>query len=388
MGGVLSDLCVLLCKSGCRPSAVASALSFFPPEPPFYSFAPYERERTRGGDVSSAAASSSQVEISYKDAAAETLSAKRAAGSPRPTKIPGPPSSGPLQLVLDEEIEGITPPLKALGRQTGEDSGPLSYTIQTLKSRSGNIVACMFLRHADAGGKCVIVSHGNATDCGAMWERYMEICFRLKINVLGWDYSGYGMSTGTPTEANTYKDIEAVYDFAVSNVVSNPAKELFLYGQSVGSGPSCKIAANRKRPIAGLILHSPIMSGIRVLTMNRGPLCCCDIFPNIDRIRLVRCPVFIIHGEEDEQVDFAHGRALQDAVPEQFQTEPYWVKRAGHNDIVERNRSEFFRRLKRYFGVVEGYVGIDEAGNRKKSSRRVTDLSSQRDASYEIVSQS
>ena len=37
------------------------------------------------------------------------------------------------------------------------------------------------------------------------------------------------------------------------------------------------------------------MSGIRVLTASRL-LSCWDIFPNIDRIRHVKCPVFVIHG--------------------------------------------------------------------------------------------
>ena len=45
----------------------------------------------------------------------------------------------------------------------------------------------------------------------------------------------------------------------------------------------------------GMILHSPILSGIRVLTASRL-LSCWDIYPNIDRIRDVKCFVFIIHG--------------------------------------------------------------------------------------------
>ena len=47
--------------------------------------------------------------------------------------------------------------------------------------------------------------------------------------------------------------------------------------------------------IPGMILHSPILSGIRVLTASRL-LACWDIYPNIDRIKDVKCYVFIIHG--------------------------------------------------------------------------------------------
>jgi hypothetical protein len=36
MGGVVSYLLSLYCKSGCKASVVAAALTFFPPEPPLY----------------------------------------------------------------------------------------------------------------------------------------------------------------------------------------------------------------------------------------------------------------------------------------------------------------------------------------------------------------
>lgn len=85
-----------------------------------------------------------------------------------------------------------------------------------------------------------------------------------------------------------------MYDFAVeSGVTANPRNDLILYGQSVGSGPSCYLAS--RRPVRALILHSPILSGLRVITPNRC-LCCCDIFPNVDRMPRMQCPVFVIHG--------------------------------------------------------------------------------------------
>jgi hypothetical protein len=86
-----------------------------------------------------------------------------------------------------------------------------------------------------------------------------------------------------------------------------------------------------------MILHSPILSGLRVLTENRL-LCCFDIFPNIDRIQSVKCPVFVIHGMRDEevaqrrlihialsfhQVGVHHGMGLFNAVPDQYQYEPW-----------------------------------------------------------------
>jgi len=141
----------------------------------------------------------------------------------------------------------------------------------------------------------IIYSHGNATDCGGMFTRYTELAANLRVNLVAYDYTGYGASTGTPTEAQTYKDIETVYLWCIeSKLVKEPSDQLVLLGQSLGSGPSCYLASRHK--VAGLVLISPIMSGLRVITESRL-LGCFDIFPNIERIRAVRCPVFIVHGQ-------------------------------------------------------------------------------------------
>ena len=67
------------------------------------------------------------------------------------------------------------------------------------------------------------------------------------------------------------------------NLQHIPSSEIILYGQSVGSAPSCYLMT--KQPVCALILHSPLLSGIRVMTMKRSCLACCDVFPNIDRIK-------------------------------------------------------------------------------------------------------
>jgi dienelactone hydrolase len=66
-----------------------------------------------------------------------------------------------------------------------------------------------------------------------------------------------------PTEYNTYADIEAVYECLVRDYGTRP-EEIVLYGQSVGSGPSLELA-KRIPQLRGLVLHSPILSGIRVM---------------------------------------------------------------------------------------------------------------------------
>ena len=66
-----------------------------------------------------------------------------------------------------------------------------------------------------------------------------------------------------PTEYNTYADIEAVYECLERDYGTRP-EEIVLYGQSVGSGPSLELA-KRIPQLRGVVLHSPILSGIRVM---------------------------------------------------------------------------------------------------------------------------
>lgn len=79
-------------------------------------------------------------------------------------------------------------------------------------------------------------------------------------------------------------------------------------------------------------------------------LACLDIYPNIDRIKKVKCPVMVIHGRLDEEVEMSHGLALHQAVPDELKRDPWWVSDRGHNDITEGpgKLAEYIRRIRNY----------------------------------------
>lgn len=56
---------------------------------------------------------------------------------------------------------------------------------------------------------------------------------QCQINILLFDYRGYGKSTGFPSEAGLYLDAQAVYDFARGRNDLNQQK-IFLFGRSLG----------------------------------------------------------------------------------------------------------------------------------------------------------
>lgn len=66
-----------------------------------------------------------------------------------------------------------------------------------------------------------------------------------------------------PSEPNTYADIEAAYQ-CLEKEYGVQEENVVLYGQSVGSGPTLDLAT-RLPKLRGVVLHSPILSGLRVM---------------------------------------------------------------------------------------------------------------------------
>ncbi|KAF7829183.1 alpha/beta hydrolase domain-containing protein 17B [Senna tora] len=161
-----------------------------------------------------------------------------------------------------------------------------------------------------------------------------------------YDYSGYGASTGKPSESNTYADIEAIYE-CLETQYGVSQEELILYGQSVGSGPTLHLAAKLPR-LRGVVLHSGILSGLRVLCHVKFTLCF-DIYKNINKIKKVKCPVLVIHGTEDDVVNLLHGNGLWKMAKEPY--EPLWIKGGGHCNL--ELYPDYIRHLCRFIQEME-----------------------------------
>jgi len=93
-----------------------------------------------------------------------------------------------------------------------------------------------------------------------------------------YDYSGYGMSTGRPSEKNMYADIEAAW-LALRSRYSIDPGNIVLYGQSIGTVPTVHLATRYQ--VAAVVLHSPLMSGMRVAFPRARRTCCLDVFKRL-----------------------------------------------------------------------------------------------------------
>lgn len=177
----------------------------------------------------------------------------------------------------------------------------------------------------------LIISHGNAGTVAGRLPRAALFHRALAVDVLLYDYRGYGQSSGSPTEEGTYIDARAAYDWLVTRGVA-PAR-IVLFGESLGCAVSIQLALDRR--VGGVVLEAPFLS-VRAMAKQLfpwlpvGPLLRTR-YDNHAKIARLAAPLFILHGTGDELIPIAQGEALFAAArePKRFLAVPG----AHHNDV-------------------------------------------------------
>ncbi|WP_447977868.1 alpha/beta hydrolase [Candidatus Nitrospira bockiana] len=192
--------------------------------------------------------------------------------------------------------------------------------------------------------------HGNA---GNMINRLDNLArlHELGLTVLLFDYRGYGRSRGTPSETGFYQDARAAYAHVTDRRSVDPAR-LVVFGRSLGAAVAGALVA--ERPAAGLILESAFPS---VAAVARNQLMGLPAhwllqsrFPLIDRLKHVRVPLLMVHGDRDDIIPLRLGQQVFDAAhpPKSF----YVVEGADHNNTYLVGGAAYFSRLKRFIWAV------------------------------------
>lgn len=211
--------------------------------------------------------------------------------------------------------------------------------ILKLESSDGETLSAYFLEAPESKG-VLLYSHGNGEDIGHVRPLLVEFQKR-GISVFTYEYPGYGTSTGRPTEDGAYAAADAAYKYLTKQKGYAP-EAITLYGRSLGSGPSCWLA--ERYPVSGLILEGAFSSTFRVMTKIK--LLPFDKFDNLSRLPNISSPVFLIHGEQDMTVPFEH--ALKNEQALKGRAEIYWVKNAGHNNLIEVAGKEYWDAVLRF----------------------------------------
>lgn len=186
-------------------------------------------------------------------------------------------------------------------------------------------IAAVYLP-ADPGKPTILYAHGNAEDLSAAMDLYEE-WHQAGLGILAYDFPGYGLSGGSPTEVSCERSAQAAWDLLTTDK-KIPASSIVIAARSVGGGPSVWLAAHEKP--RGLVLVSSFTSAFAVRLPF--PLFPRDRFPSLKRIRGIDCPLLVIHGEKDSLIRISHGRALYEASPAKDKRF-IPVPDAGHDDL-------------------------------------------------------
>jgi len=195
----------------------------------------------------------------------------------------------------------------------------------------------------------IILFQGNAGNItGRTW--WLEQVPPEGWSALIFDYRGYGLSEGSPSEAGLYKDVEAVVEY-VSAKTEGP---LYYHGRSLGTVMASR-AALHKQP-AGIILDSGFPDAV---SMSRTIL----PVPGIEKMLNVELNTldhlrqaeeewgeirkFVIHGRADQIVPFYLGERLYEEISPP--KESWFVEGTGHNNLVQVAGEENYAREIRKF---------------------------------------
>lgn len=197
-----------------------------------------------------------------------------------------------------------------------------------LHAAGGVSVHGWHITHPDAT-QTLLYLHGNAGNLESRRGIFARLG-ALKLDILAIDYRGYGKSAGEPSEAGLYADALAAHAWLLERT---RADRIFVYGESIGGGPACELAASR--PVAGLILQSTFTSIADMAALSFPWLPVRRLvrtkFDNLAKLPRVTAPKLIIHSRRDEIIPFSMGERLfaAAAAPKQ----QLWLERSGHNDL-------------------------------------------------------
>jgi len=226
-----------------------------------------------------------------------------------------------------------------------------------LDTSRGQRIAGFYVPHPRAEWT-IIFSHANSEDIGYVNEWAHELSYHLRANVFIYDYTGYGLSSGSSTEDDCYADIEAVFEF-VTTRLGIPPNRIIAYGRSVGSGPSVELG--RRKPVRAVIVQSAFASIYRVALGVSSASLSDDLFCNVDKVGELKCPLFVIHGTKDQLVSLEHGEALYNSASDGV--EPLWIQEGAHNNLEIYWKTTLMRRIAHF---LESLRRKDVAKERKR----------------------
>ena len=165
--------------------------------------------------------------------------------------------------------------------------------------------------------KIIVYCHGQTDHMDYYWNRtklLAQLAFSDQMAVFTFDYRGYGLSEGTPSEEGMNADVRGALNWLKQQGVS--ANNIILYGFSLGSAPATDAAAYFEEFKAHkLILESPFASADNLAQVSTIINTSAKYFlemkiNNADKIKDVDQDLLWMHGTKDDYIHIDNGELV------------------------------------------------------------------------------
>jgi len=193
----------------------------------------------------------------------------------------------------------------------------------------------------------ILWSHGNAGYLTHIYPILLSIHREMqgKLGIICYDYEGYGYSDGNCSEKSCYNDLTCMISH-VLNTLNIPKKNLYLLGQSLGTGVVVEFCYRHlwTNPI---ILISAFKSISRVkidptsldIVLN-VVIDCLDMFDTHHKLHELKCHVVMYHGLSDELIPAYHSIDMYNDLKDKISIELILLPNANHNDMLHHIGAE------------------------------------------------
>lgn len=197
----------------------------------------------------------------------------------------------------------------------------------------------------------ILYFHGNG-ETVADHDWLAPLYTRIGVNLFVADYRGYGFSDGKPTITNLIRDSHAIFQ-GFKKVIKEGGyePEIFLMGRSLGSIPAVELAYHYQDELKGLIVESGTANNFRRLWNYLEPQgrerLLGEKFLNKEKLKAVRIPTCIIHGEHDQILPVQEGLELYQnsgAADKDILV----IRGADHNNLMLNGQKQYFAKIEEF----------------------------------------
>jgi len=199
-----------------------------------------------------------------------------------------------------------------------------------------------WLHLKDPKKKTILFFHGNA---GTLDNRIYKLNFlgNLDVNFLIIAWRGYSGSSGKPSEFGLYQDAKSALNWLNSKGITED--KIILYGESLGTSVAIEVGQNKD--FAGVILETPFTSMVDV-GKTKYPFfpvsfLLKDKYESDKKIKNIKSPILIMHGEVDKIVPFWMGEKIY-----QLANEPKYSYFTKYDDHMMEYNEKLLNELKKF----------------------------------------